>query len=123
MLPVAAPISRFRLTPLNFHSKKTIASPTSEPAAAFRLGRSPKGSRKKQVTATNTTKIRRTKIMSTEGPPRAHCRRTGTLDARAFFRTAPGGNRHFGMRGAQESGDERLRPVPAHRGLSREISK
>src|SRR2546423_5941778 len=108
MLPVAAPISRFRLTPLNFHSKKTIASPTSEPAAAFNAGRSAKGSRKKQVTATTTTKRRRTKIMSTEGPPRAHHhRRTGTLDARAFFRAAPGGNRHFGMRGAQVSGDER----------------
>src|SRR5689334_24814101 len=101
MLPMAAPISRFRLTVRSFHSKRTMAAPISAPAPAFPKRGRLKGSIARQVRATTTTKRRRTKIISTVDLPAD----AGIPEQLGFvhpcpFHAAPGGELAVQMRDA-----------------------
>src|SRR3954466_3205184 len=69
MLPITAPISRFRVTRKRSHSNTTIRAPSSAPTAFASLGLSPNGWIRKQVKETKRIKIKRTRIRSTVLPP------------------------------------------------------
>src|SRR5579872_6906336 len=116
MLPMAAPISRFRLTVLSFHSNTTIAAPINAPTPASLIGESPNGLIAKQVAATTITKRRRTKIISTVNLPAdaafpcyVGCAPVPTPAAQTGFDLA--------QCGAYELGEMNARPVSNHEGL------
>src|ERR1700688_808829 len=124
-LPMAAPMSRFRLTVRSFHSNRMMAAPSNTPTPASTLRVNPKGSMTKQVTATTMRKRRRTRMISTVNLPAdasclyAHTTRRCT---RASSSPRDGTGRSLRMRGAHELGDE-CAPRPGLVGLSRAISK
>ena len=75
-LPIAAPISRFRLIRRSRHSKIMMAVPSKTPSPASWNGERLKGWIRKQVRATKAIKMIRTMTRSTEGPPSGISRKT-----------------------------------------------
>src|SRR5438270_3340887 len=113
MLPMAAPISRFRLTMRSFHSNSTMAPPIPRPTTPSHRRVSAKGSMTKQVAPTTMIKRRRTKTISTVNLPRMQVAQLPGKCTRAAL-AAPAGSA-FQIRSACIKGNE-CTPRPAVRG-------